>query len=384
MNTRPSVAVRALLALLLLAGPLAFAQQTRFSGQLSGWFTGQPEAPAAAELGLRYIPELSLSAPISEKLEFSTEAALDIHGFGARRSGQGTSGDSDIDPYRLWARLSWPQLEMRAGLQKINFGSATLLRPLRWFDSIDPRDPLRLTDGVYALLGRYYFQNNSNIWAWALYGNDELKGWETEPSDYGNLELGGRIQFPVLSGELGLSYHQRKVDPKDSYLGLFYPAQARFSEQRIGIDGKWDVGVGLWFEATLTRQDLDVSAPGYRQLLTLGTDYTFDIGNGPHLLFEQMLRVQSKDPFGSGDLQTISALAADYPLTLLDSIAATVYYDWRNDTWTPFVAWRRTYDNWQVHVSAFWSPDRPPMDRDADGNRGFAGKGVQLMLVFNH
>jgi len=56
----------------------------------------------------------------------------------------------------MWIRLSTKQFELRAGLQKINFGSATLLRPLMWFDKIDPRDPLQLTDGVYALLARYY------------------------------------------------------------------------------------------------------------------------------------------------------------------------------------------------------------------------------------
>lgn len=32
------------------------------------------------------------------------------------------------------------------------------------FDQVDPRDPLKLTDGVRGLLGRYCFLNNADIW----------------------------------------------------------------------------------------------------------------------------------------------------------------------------------------------------------------------------
>ncbi|MCK7489842.1 MAG: ABC transporter ATP-binding protein [Anaerotruncus sp.] len=39
---------------------------------------------------------------------------------------------------------------------------------MMWFDTIDPRDPLQLTDGVYALLLRYYTRGNANFWAWAM------------------------------------------------------------------------------------------------------------------------------------------------------------------------------------------------------------------------
>ena len=72
------------------------------------------------------------------------------------------------------------KLHIEPGLQKINFGSATMLRPLMWFDQVDPRDPLQLTDGVWGVLGRYYFLNNANIWLWGLYGNKN-------PGDTANL-----------------------------------------------------------------------------------------------------------------------------------------------------------------------------------------------------
>src|SRR5690606_40300081 len=97
-----------------------------------------------------------------------------------------------IKPYRLWARYSGNQFELRAGLQKINFGSATILRPLMWFDQMDIRDPLQLTDGVWAMLGRYYFLNNANIWLWVLYGNEDPKSWETFRSEEHTSELQSR------------------------------------------------------------------------------------------------------------------------------------------------------------------------------------------------
>ncbi|MBT7304653.1 MAG: hypothetical protein HN849_34300, partial [Victivallales bacterium] len=151
-----------------------------------------------------------------------------------------------------------------------------------------------------------------------------------------------------------------------------------------GIDGKWDVGVGLWFEGMVTRQDLDVLEPRYERLFTVGMDYTFDIGNGPHVLCEQLVSSQSVRAFGSGNSQFASALSVDCPLSVLDRVSAITYYDWEREDWLQFVAWRRTYDRWQIHVSAFWGPDRA---RDGDGMMGssaYGGKGVQFMLVFNH
>jgi hypothetical protein len=360
----------------------AYAQTVDLSGQVSGWVTVNRDD---AQVGVRYIPELSFTKQLWKTYEISAEAAVKAQWFSCYDDDwDHTESTSDLDSYRLWVRFASSQYEARAGLQKINFGSATLLRPLMWFDSIDPRDPLQLTDGVYGLLGRYYFLNNANIWVWGLYGNDDLKGWETLPSYDREIEFGGRVQMPVPEGEMGLSYHHRRVNPEGTSFGAQYPAQGKFLEQRIGLDGKWDVCVGLWLEGTVTRQDLDVPEPRYQKLFTIGTDYTFDIGNGPHLLLEQFVRVETENLFGSGDSQSISALLADYPLSFLDTVLAIIYYDWEIDDWSGFLTWRRSYDQWQVHASAFRNPDRTSIAQDATTGSSFSGNGVQLMLVFNH
>lgn len=72
------------------------------------------------------------------------------------------TGDSIVQrhDFRFSGQLSGRVSELRLGLQKINFGSAQLFRPLMWFDKMDPRDPLQMTDGVWGALYRYYFRNN--------------------------------------------------------------------------------------------------------------------------------------------------------------------------------------------------------------------------------
>lgn len=359
----------------------SYAQVLDFSGQVSGWVTMKPDD---AQLGMRYIPELSFKKQLSKTYEISAEAAVNARWFSQFDNWRNAEHIVSMDAYRLWARFASSQYEARVGLQKISFGSATLLRPLRWFDSIDPRDPLQITEGVYSLLGRYYFPNNANIWLWALDGNDNLKGWESLPTDKWRIEWGGRVQIPVNAGELGFAYDRRRVNPNGSLLQITYPKLDTFLEDHFGLDGKWDVGAGLWFESSLTRRGFDVPESRYQRYLTVGIDYTFDIGNGPHVLFEQFRQDQAKTLLGTGNGAWISALSIDYPLGILDKVMTIVYYDWRNNDWSRLLQWQRSYDQWQMNVSAFWNPEQLSLAQNNVATGSFAGYGVQFMLVFNH
>ncbi|MDO8896287.1 MAG: hypothetical protein Q7V19_01460, partial [Bacteroidales bacterium] len=132
-----------------------------FSGQASAWAGLNDEK--SAWTGARYIPQLNYKIQKKKNL-FDFEASANINGALSFFNFDSVSADANLKPYRFWARYSGDQLELRLGLQKINFGSASMLRPLMWFDKVDPRDPLQLTDGVWGLLGRYYFLNNANLW----------------------------------------------------------------------------------------------------------------------------------------------------------------------------------------------------------------------------
>jgi len=186
-----------------------FAQPLDFRGQVSLW--AQADRDAQEKVGWRYVPTLSWSAWGRNGRELDVELSGRLQSF---------APTSDLEPliddwhgrlYRGWLRWQSPRLEIRAGLQSIEFGPAQLLRSERWFDRLDPRDPLKLTDGVKAVLGRYTFLNNANIWLWGLYDNDELKGWEIQASDPDEVEWGGRFQAPLWQGEVAVSTHRRSL-----------------------------------------------------------------------------------------------------------------------------------------------------------------------------
>jgi len=140
-----------------------------FSGLLSSWGLYNQTNSLPILLGSRYIPTLNYSVILQNDRRFDFEASANIYVNSALRPFNEANTDGSFKPYRAWMRYSSQQFEIRLGLQKINFGSATLLRPLMWFDQIDPRDPLQITNGVWGILGRYYFLNNANIWVWSLY-----------------------------------------------------------------------------------------------------------------------------------------------------------------------------------------------------------------------
>ena len=155
----------------LILFPFALhSQETALQGQASAWLSLPFERGRGVPAGLRYIPTFSLKMPVGAGWTFDLEASANAVftvdasvGWGSRRT--------EIDPYRAWVRMTTDRFEARLGLQKIEFGSARILRPLMWFDRVDPNDPLQLTDGVTGLLLKYTFQNNAAVWGWGLTGN---------------------------------------------------------------------------------------------------------------------------------------------------------------------------------------------------------------------
>lgn len=364
---------------------VAFSETATLRGQLSGWLIANDQDPLVSQIGIQYIPELSVEQTIGSQYVIDAVASPRIYGTINFYDEENTDTETKIKEYRLWGRFASNRFESRIGLQKINFGSATLFRPLRWFDHIDPRDPLQLTDGVYALLMRYYFQNNANIWLWGLYGNDDPKGREIAPTTNNTVEFGGRVQVPLFTGEAGLSYHHREADFSQFSIPVAEPsADTSVPENRVGLDGKWDLGVGVWFEGAISRHKTDITALKYQQELTVGMDYTFGIGNGLYVLGEHFISEISDTAFSSGEGSSFSGLSLDYPLGLMDNVSAIVSYDWDNNDWYRTFTWKRLYDNWSFFLIGFWNPKQALLNQNRDTDSDFSGKGVQLMVVFNH
>jgi hypothetical protein len=345
--------------------------------QFSGWFSLNDDRPSTPRFGVRYQPTLALAKSMTGQWKLDCEFSLDASASGSAAAWSDAKMSGEVKPYRLWLRLSSSRFEARLGLQKINFGSATVFRPLMWFDRIDPRDPLQISRGVYGLLLRYYFPGNANIWLWGLYGNPDPKGWETRSTATEAPEFGGRFQAPLFAGEAAATFHFRRLAPAGTI-------SMRPAENRFALDGKWDLGVGLWVEASSVHQDDPALAAPWQRSLTLGVDYTFQLGNGLYLLAEQFLSQAAASLLGKGEGSiSLSALVARYPLGLLDTLSTIIYYDWRNRQAYCFSSWQRTTDRWQFHVMVFWNPRQAQIFQAQAGNNLFGGKGFQLMAVCN-
>jgi hypothetical protein len=355
-----------------------------FKNQVSLWSTLNYVDKTNSQLGARYIPALSLSDSLKNGRLIDAELSVNAYGDLLFSGSKFDSSSADISLYRFWVRYSGPHFEIRLGLQKINFGSATILRPLMWFDRMDYRDPLQLTNGIYGALGRYYFQGNINIWLWLLYGENKVKGWEVAPTLGKTPEYGGRLQIPVSKGEMGLSFHHREADFTPFYSYTPHSGSTHYPENRIGLDGKWDLGPGLWYEYVIKKNDPDNGVLGeWETYFNVGLDYTFNLGNGMNMTTE-FFRYNNKESWqGENKDNNFSALALNYPFGLLNRVSGAVYYNYTKKEWYRFINLERSYDYWSFYLMLFWNPERFYLYSTSNDRNLLSGKGIQIMAVAN-
>ena len=337
-----------------------------------------------SHIGIQYVPTWSLVVPWPTAL-FDTEFSLNINSQFNLKNNNENPIDFNLETYRLWLRRSTDVLDIRVGLQKITFGPARLLRSLRWFDHIDPTDPLQLTEGVWGIRAIRYFENNSNIWLWGLFGNSDTKGWEIIPTKKNNLEFGGRFQTQIGNSEIGLSAHNRIVSRRDlpEFLEINTMANAT-NEFRVAIDGYYDIGAGLWFEATYTHTDFGIDHPNWQALFTVGSDYTLSIGNGLTIIAEHfMYNLADKPSHVNNDLH-LSAFMAAYQVSILDRFSTIFFYNWDSDLPYVYLSWHRTYDNWTFNLNSFYSSKNASQENYYRSITDFSSRGVQVMLIYHH
>lgn len=351
-------------------------------GQVSAWLNYNYRNPLPVNTGGRYLPVINYGIRVSNKQFIDFEASANIYGTIGFHPFDTSNAEGGVKPYRFWARYSSDQFEIRFGLQKINFGSASLLRPLMWFDQIDPRDPLQLTDGVWGLLARYYFLNNTNIWLWGLYGNHGVRGWESIPVNKKIPEFGGRLQLVIPGGEAAITYHHRTADSRA--LGEAVPEWDRIPENKFGLDAKWDLLTGIWVEGSLTNRRRDLGIMTNQLVMNAGIDYTFGVGNGLYIAYEHLLVTYDTKPFRFDNRMTFSVLSANYPAGLFDKFGAIFFYNWTSESLYSFFSWQRQFDNIILYLIGFLNPEQYQLPSTSGSSNMFAGKGLQIMFVFNH
>ncbi|MBD3169023.1 MAG: hypothetical protein GF307_06035 [candidate division Zixibacteria bacterium] len=362
-----------------------YSQTINIGGQLSAWGTINTTDSLNTQLAARYIPSVSLRSDLGSTvfadIYLSVNSFIDGK-FNYNDGSQKVDDDADFELHRAYARFAASNLELRVGLQRINFGSALLMRPLMWFDSLDPRDPQQYSKGVYAVLFRWYFYNNANTWIWGLYGNDEVKGWEVFPSVENEAEFGGRIQYPLFTGEIALSFNQRRFDLS----GLQFPIPPSIenepTERKYAFDTRWDIEIGFWSEIVLVEQENIPLFNKWRRFINIGSDYTLDIGNGIGLVGEYFEISEPEEAFGSSNPVQFWALSVSYSLGIADEFKGILYYHYSQRELYRFVSWSHTLDNWRFILNSFWNP----VDNALIYNTGgmLVDKGVQLTITFNH
>lgn len=357
-----------------------------FNGQVTVWGIGQFRTPVSTQFGGRFVPTVLGNLQLSPKTKLDFEASLNINGTAEFTGFKRDTLLGQLKPYRVWLRYSGDNWEVRAGLQKINFGTAKMFRPLMWFDAMDVRDPLQLTDGVYGVMGKYFFQNNVSLWAWGLIGNKNPKGYELWNSMQWKPEFGGRFEMPLGPGEIGLSTHHRRI----KYMNLissFYQTYET-GESRIGVDGKWDIGIGLWFESSVTMTDIQnqnfTLLYKFQDLWNVGADYTLPIGSGVGVTVEYF-RYHAGDEFlVKGNAVNVLGTMLTYPLSILDNLSGMIFYLPGQNKWMNYLSWGRTYDNWNIYAIGYWNQENVQLVSAQSQSRNmFAGKGIQIMLNYN-
>ncbi|MCB5261332.1 MAG: hypothetical protein LHW64_08945 [Candidatus Cloacimonetes bacterium] len=273
---------------------------------------------------------------------------------------QQDDSDQDLqnDLYRYWLRASTARTELRVGLQRINFGSARLIRPLQWFDKLDPLDLLEQTEGAKAGLAKIYFPNNSTLWLWAILSDGKPKGNEWISTTKDKFDYGLRYEFPLLSTETGLSLNHRPIFSPDS--------AKKTTESRLALDIRYDTFAGLWLESSANyAPELETK---WSLQSVLGADYTFGLGNGLYVLAESGIKHSSDEISSLHSTELSSSAMMNYPLGLLDTIHYLAFANWDTHLQTHSLVLRRSYDRLAIELRASYQNNS-----DSGEDRKFLG-----------
>ena len=244
---------------------------------------------------------------------FDYEVVGDLIYTGGIREEVGLVEEYDVELFRGWIRYEKGNFRIRGGRQQILFGAATLFRPLGFFDTRNVSGIIPLTRGVDGLRSTYFLSSTSSVEGWivsAKEGNRAILGIRGE-ANFGPIEAGVVFQY------------QPEAD-------LPFLADFNIEMVRVGYHLKGEHVVGYWNESRL---DIQQDQPGnpLRFDTVFGVDYTFDVGQGLHVLLEYSLRAQEPG-FTNIDLKQdrtiqIMGLQLDQPVGIDIVWRAFLFFD---------------------------------------------------------
>tara|TARA_B100000686_G_scaffold354043_1_gene462333 strand:+ start:57 stop:1193 length:1137 start_codon:yes stop_codon:yes gene_type:complete len=256
----------------------------------------------------------------------------------------GYAREIDLDVFRGWFRLDGSKWRLRVGRQQILFSTGTLFRPLGFFDSRIISSVFPLASGVDGLRLSWFKDDTTTVQAWAVPTKAE-----------GLVIVGGRWEGLIGKIEAGLAIQYSPKTDLDTIpnfdLEVF----------QTGYQLKGEFGIGLWMEGRLDlEQHLDGDRARFESVW--GTDYTFDFGNGLHVLLEYFLSVSevgfsNKDLRGDRKIHQLG-LQLDQPIGIATVWRLFGFYDLGDTSFqiTPQIEYAAT-DNTFLYLQGNWGGD---------------------------
>ena len=233
--------------------------------------------------------ELELHFGVSGNILNKNSWALDYEMELEATEADGPSVQSDLESktstgiHRAWLRISNNSFQFRGGHQEILFGNGAIFQPLGFFDTRDVSGVIPKAQGVDSIRTTWFHADVSLIEAWLV------------PAKMGTAVISG-IRGELLLGKIatGIVFQYHPESDLDDFSG--------YDQEMIqmGYHLKGEYEFGFWNESRL---DIEIQPSSPLRFDTvLGIDYTFEIGEGLHILAEYFFTTRQRE-FSLSDLK---------------------------------------------------------------------------------
>jgi len=190
------------------------------------------------------------------------------------------------------------------------------------------------------------------------------------------------IQLPVPRGEVAFSYHHRTADSRNI---PDIQAFERVPENKYALDGKWDVGAGLWFEASWVQKRRNLGLLTHQVMASAGADYTLGIGNGLNIGFEHLIFSGDSTPFAMDHTIQVSAAMLSYPVGLFDKLSGYTFILWDSGTEpSVLLQYEHSFRWFSTYLMAYYTPEMQQNLFSNRYNQVLTGPGIRVMIIINH
>ena len=157
------------------------------------------------------------------------------------------------------------------------------------------------------------------------------------------------------------------------------------TENKLSIDGKWDLTVGISFESLIQHQNINKTFKPWQKQLNVGVDYTFPFGNGLHISHELLAATSSENALQIENGMVLSGLSMHYPIGLFDSVSAMFFFSYTTNDFYRFVSWQKQFDKLSMNLMLYWNPETFSLfGNTSQVNSILSGKGIKFKIVYNH